>query len=94
MAFGKHWLEPIQSRLIKKYPELTKVEQDEFNSICQEAKHYGHDKMYKFAENEGKNISREAFSELFLSKYPWVNNKILKYVYNQGLYYVYKDFGF
>jgi len=33
MAFGKHWLEPIQSRLIKKYPELTKVEQDEFNSI-------------------------------------------------------------
>ena len=94
MAFGKDWLEPIQERLLKKYPELTQEEQDKYNSICQKAMRYGHDKMYSFAENEGKNLDKENFNKFFLNKYPWANNKIIKYVYNQGLYYVHKDFGF
>ena len=94
MAFGKEWMQPIQTRLVKKYPELTKEEQDEYNSICQKAMRYGHDKMYSFAENERKNVSQEEFNKYLLKEFSWVNDKIIKDVYNQGLYYVHKDFGF
>ncbi len=42
MEFGENWLQPIQDRLSKEYPELTRKELNEYNQICQHVMKFGH----------------------------------------------------
>ena len=94
MAFGQNWLEPIQSRLSKKYPALSSGELDEYNAACKEAMKFGHDTVYSMAETHGKNTNIEEFKPVYTEKYPWVSLKNIKGIFNQGMYYAYKDLGF
>lgn len=93
LAFGKNWLKPIQDRLKKRYPGLTQQELDEFNKACTEARDFGQKKLYAVAETDSVMMNQDEFNSYYLSTYPWINKKNLKYVYSQGLYYVFKDFG-
>ena len=93
LAFGKNWLKPIQERLTKIFPELTPEELDSYNDICIKARDYGHNILYSVADTDGFNMKQSEFNSLYLNKYPWVTKKNLKHLYNQGMYYVYKDFG-
>jgi hypothetical protein len=93
MEFGSNWLQPIQSRLVKLYPELTENELDSFNSKCQTAMKTGHNQVYALAEEFGKDASIEVFSVNYSKSFPWVNKKNLKHVFSQGMYYAWKDIG-
>jgi len=91
MEWGEDWLKPIQERLSKAYPGLSKEQLDEYNTICQAAMKYGHDVTYKLAEVKGKNASFEEFESIMISRYPWVNSKNLSRLFSQGMYYSWKD---
>lgn len=98
MEFGKNWLEPIQNRLAKKFPSLTESELDNYNKICQEAMHFGDSLLYDRLvqlEKDGEKITLSKLSEEFekcmLGKYPWINKSSLTQLFQQALYYAWKD---
>lgn len=93
LEFGSNWLQPIQSRLAKRYPELTESELDNFNSQSQASMTAGHKQVYTSVEQSGIEASFELFAASYCQKYPWVNEKNLKHVFSQGMYYACKDLG-
>ena len=93
MEFGSNWLQPIQSRLVKLYPKLSDIELDDYNSRCQTAMKAGHDQVYALAEQSGKDASFDAFVASYTKSFPWVNDKNLKHIFSQGMYYAWKDIG-
>ena len=94
MAWGKHWMQPIQSRLAKVYPDLSSGELDHYNAVCVAAMKFGHDTVYEMAKIAGKSTSKSEFETQFKGKYPWVNDKNLGHCFSQGMYYAWKDMGF
>ena len=93
MAWGKDWLQPVQDRLAKAYPQLSKKELDQYNTLAQEVMKFGHAQVYSLAELHGKQTSEKEFAEILLSKYPWVNKKNISHCFSQGMYYAWKDNG-
>jgi hypothetical protein len=93
MEFGSNWLQPIQSRLLKLYPELSESELDNFNTKCKTAMTAGHYQVYVLAEELGKEVSFDLFLTNYSKSYPWVNEKNLKHLFSQGMYYAWKDIG-
>jgi hypothetical protein len=93
LEFGSNWLQPIQSRLAKRYPELTESELDNFNSQCQAAMAAGHEQVYTSFEQFGIEAFFELFAASYYQQYPWVNEKNLKRIFSQGMYYAYKNLG-
>ena len=98
MEFGANWLQPIQSRLAKKFPELKSTELDSYNTICGEAMHFGHSLIYNgFAKSERlvKKITLRELDDEFKKgmrdKYVWISNSNLNSLLNQGMYYAQKD---
>ena len=93
MEFGPNWLEPIQGRLGKRFPQLSPIELDEYDRVCREAMNFGHNQVVP-CERESKGDRHAAF-ELFkqnvLGCYPWVSKDNLDHMYSQGWYYAMKD---
>ena len=94
MEFGENWLQPIQSRLTKLYPELTEDELNYYNKTCREAMDIGHALVYDLVQKFGKEDSSKKFTSDFMATYPWINKKNLDHLYSQGRYYAWKDFGY
>ncbi len=90
MEFGGHWLEPIQSRLAKRFPDLRLHELDEYNSICKSAMECGNKLVYSLLEKGGGEIKYEEWETTALHSYPWVNKKNLERLFSQGMYYAMK----
>jgi hypothetical protein len=98
LEFGSNWLEPIQSRLSNKYPELSTDELNKYNSICRAAMKDGHDFIYKqltIAAKEKRKIKEMDLADelklLLHKKYPWIDSQNLKTIFSQGFYYAWKD---
>jgi hypothetical protein len=98
LEFGPNWLQPIQSRLSKKFPDLQTDELDKYGTICRTAMKDGHDFIYKTLEtaaDEKRKIKEKDVSDklkLFLhAKYPWIDSENLKRILSQGYYYAWKD---
>jgi len=91
LEWGKYWLKPINDRLIKKYPQITDAKAEEVNSICKGAREYGVSLVYELAEDLNEKIRIKDFRLPYKTKYPWVSEKVLSSVYNQGMYYAWKD---
>lgn len=97
MEFGKNWQAPIQDRLRKKIPNLTQQELNRYNSICKAMLDDGIDILFKLLENIDTNNPMKSnelsiqFGKVILSKYSWVNEKNLKHLYSQAMYYAWKD---
>jgi hypothetical protein len=98
LEFGSNWLQPIQSRLSKKFPDLQTDELNKYDTICRTAMKDGHDYIYKTlvtAAKEKRKIKEKDVSEelkLFLHKeYPWIDSGNLKRILTQGFYYAGKD---
>ena len=91
MEFGEHWLQPIQERLSKRFPNLSTDELEEYNRVCQEAMGFGHDYVYKFAEENSSEPNADNFSGVIRSRYPWINRTNLSRLRSQGRYYARKD---
>ncbi|MFZ5635975.1 MAG: hypothetical protein ACOY82_05245 [Pseudomonadota bacterium] len=94
MAWGEDWLQPIQERLAQRHPELSRRELDEIDAICRTAMRFGHDAVYDLALKSGVDTKREDFDPIVSTRYPWVNGRNLAQLFNQGMYYAWKDMGF
>jgi hypothetical protein len=88
MEFGKHWLEPIQSRLAKSFPDLSPSELDEYNSICKSVMEFSNNLVYSMVEREGEN--QKDWKAAILRSYPWINKENLSHLFSQGVYYARK----
>lgn len=98
LEFGPNWMQPIQSRLSKKFPVLRTDELDKYNSICRTAMRDGHDFVYKTLEaaaDEKRKISDQEVSDKLKSflqeRYPWINSRNFRSLLSQGFYYAWKD---
>jgi hypothetical protein len=98
LEFGSNWLQPIQSRLSMKFPDLQTDELNKYDTICRTAMKDGHEYVYKTlatAANNKIKIKEKDVSEglkLFLLKeYPWIDLRNLKRILTQGFYYAGKD---
>jgi hypothetical protein len=93
MEWGKNWLQPIQERLQRAHPELSKDELDDLNDKAQAAMRFDYDLVYASVERDGKAIGDRDFAREVKSRYPWVNEKNVRHMYSPGRYYAWKDFG-
>jgi hypothetical protein len=98
LEFGPNWLQPIQSRLSEKFPDLQTEELNKYDSICRTAMKDGHEFIYKTLEkaaDEKRKIKEKDVSaelQLFLSeRYSWVDSGNLKRIVSQGFYYAWKE---
>ena len=91
MEWGENWLQPIQDRLAKKYPRLSKTQLDEYNATCQAAMKFGHDYVYELVTQQGADrVSSEEFERIMLAQYSWVSSGNLSRLFSQGMYYAMK----
>jgi len=98
MEWGENFLQPIQGRLSKKFPELSKEELDECNKICQAVMSAGHNFVYKQLEtayDSGTKVNQtdlyENMKKDLLAHYKWINEENLNRLFSQGMYYSWKD---
>ena len=70
MEWGEYFLRPIQERLSKLYPELSKEQLDEYETICRAAMEYGISQMYELAEKSDDSTDREEFRLIMVLRYP------------------------
>jgi hypothetical protein len=98
LEFGSNWLQPIQSRLSDKFPDLNSDELNKYDSLCRTAMKQGHDYIYKtleLAAKENRKMKEKGMAEELKSflhnEYPWVDSGNLKRILSQGFYYARKD---
>lgn len=94
MQWGDDWLKPIQGRLARRFPVLSRDQLDEINFTCQAVMKFGHAAVYDLAEKFGKDTKREEFVRVMSVAYPWINEENLSQLFSQGMYYAWKDLGF
>ena len=93
MEFGKNWLQPIQTRLSKKHPELTMEQLDAYNDICQKAMKCGHDCVYSMESGLTDKQMLERLDAHLSVDFGWVSRKNRSKLFSQGMYYRWKDLG-
>ena len=98
MEFGKNWLQPIQERLLKKYPNLESKNLDLYNEHCKSVLKLGNNFVYNLLDNldrENQSITehelKEKLKNTILAKYSWVNSKNINQLFFQSCYYAFKD---
>ena len=93
LEFGENWLQPIQPRLARRYPDLSAAERDECDRVCREAMNYGHAQVPGFwrAASGDERAAFARWSTDFLARYPWASAENLKHTFSQGRYYAWKD---
>ncbi len=93
MAFGEHWLRPIQARLRERHPELSEAELDACNEFCQRVMREGNVAVPAFWHQAGGNERRafERWSAELTRRYPWLSPTTAKHLFEQGRYYAWKD---
>ncbi len=92
MEFGKDWLQPIQSRLAKRHPQLTTAELDTYDDACGAAMRFGHERVPAVWPGRAGS-EREAFRRFrddVLARHPWVSADNLSRLFSQGCYYASK----
>lgn len=93
MAFGEHWMEPIQKRLALVQLQLSAEELNQYDAQSRQAMKRGHD-LVPDCFREAANVQREAyrlFEKRLLKEYPWVSSEMSSRLFSQGCYYAWKD---
>lgn len=93
MEFGADWLKPIQSRLAREYPELTRAELDAYEGECRSAMEFGHAEVQKSwrAAGGSQGEAVRVFREAMLGRYAWIEEENVSRLFSQGSYYAWKD---
>jgi hypothetical protein len=91
MEWGEYFLRPIQERLSKLYPELSKEQLDEYDTICRAAMEYGKAQMYELAEKCDDSTDREEFRLIMALRYPWLDPENVAQLCSQGMYHASRD---
>jgi hypothetical protein len=93
MAFGEHWMSPIQPRLLAVHPQLSPKELDQFDEISRKAMKRGHD-LVPLCFRDAAGVQKEAyllFEKRLRDEYPWVSEAMASRLFSQGCYYAWKD---
>ena len=92
MEFGENWLEPIQSRLAERHPELSPVELNACNDTCQAAMKFGHREVASALTRTRADQRKafELFREAVRARYSWMSDENLSHLFSQGCYYAMK----
>jgi len=98
MEFGPTWRQPIQERLLAKYPFLSQIELDKYDRLCNEAMLSSCDFYYKKLEqlnNQYQTITKkeiEIIFKTFVQKdYDWIDNNNIKRLLGLAWYFAYHD---
>ncbi|MEQ8414116.1 MAG: hypothetical protein RIB71_06605 [Imperialibacter sp.] len=98
MEFGEGWLQPIDERLGKIYPQLDSRQLSGFNNICQqlrtEATNFICQRLEQITDSQLMITEKDLGSELsrwMTEHYPWVSKSNIRKALAQGLYYAWRD---
>ena len=94
LEWGEHFLQPIQERLAARHPYLDQASLDEINDACQAAMRIGKELVHGLAAKSGGGTNQEEFSRRMRAQIPWISRENLSRLYNQGMYFAWKDLGF
>ena len=91
--WGNEWMQPIQQRLAKSFPNLSVVELNQLNDLAQSTMRYCYNVAYELYEKtEGGDIGKEWKADC-LSKYAWIDDKNLNDLLSTGRHYAMRDLG-
>ncbi|MCD2424172.1 hypothetical protein LQ567_15435 [Niabella pedocola] len=93
MEWGENWLQPVNDRLSKIYPELSHRELTWCNSLCTEVNKEAHRFVYENPVFNGPDtgfVDVEIFSTQVLKKFGWIDKENLQRLYSQSCYYARK----
>ena len=98
LEFGKNWLQPINSRLKKKFKNLDDSKVEEYSTICTDARNQSNNFIYnrlrELTDNNEQTTEATLNDELtkwINSKYHWMTSDNISKTLKQGLYYAWKD---
>lgn len=89
LEWGEDWLQPVQSRLAKHYPQLSTEELDHYNTIVQKAMGFGWQTIEAF-DFMNDTTSSKKYRAKVLESYSWINEENLSRLYSQSCYYALK----
>jgi hypothetical protein len=93
MAWGDDWLSPIQDRLARAQPELSRDDLDRYDEECRAAMDRGHSLVYDLSvrhELQPGDELWELFRTQALRQDAWISDDNLRHLYSQGCYYAAK----
>lgn len=93
MEFGENWQTDIDSRLSKKYSELSESDLRKADDLCRKIAKNANDFVRKNpVKKEGKIefIDSSSFKTYMLNQYNWINEENLSQLYSQSCYYAMK----
>ncbi len=98
LQWGRNWMQPIQDRLKRRFPKLTKEELDFYDSICRKTRDNGlnfiFDRLKEACDNDlllDKGRFRSDFNKMMLDESGWITRSNLNRIFSQGMYYAWKD---
>ncbi|WP_430466638.1 hypothetical protein [Winogradskyella ouciana] len=94
MEFGPNLNKPLNSRLKRVYPELSRRERKGYNKLAYEITHKGRDYMFDYVQNiktnEDYDLMKEKFAKEFRLYNTWISDKNIDMLFNQACYYASK----
>ncbi len=90
LEWGEDWLEPVQSRLTKHYPQLSAEELDIYNDTVQKVMRFGWEAIEGLDFMNASKAAFEQFKGKVLQTYPWITEKNLSHMFSQSCYYALK----
>ena len=94
MEFGPNLNKPINSRLKKVFPELSRRERNGYNKICQDIVSFGRDYMfdhfYNMKTEKDFELMKVKFTEDIRLRNNWINEENIRMLFNQACYYASK----
>jgi hypothetical protein len=92
LAFGPDWLQPIQERLARRFPTLSRGELDEYDARCRQVRDAAQRRLGELVATAGDlDAVREQWNAEVRAEHPWLSEETLGHLYSQGCYYLYKD---
>jgi hypothetical protein len=91
MDFGPDWLEPIQARLAKLHPELSKEQLDAYDARCRSIRDAAQARVAALARRTGDPDGvYEAWAAETRAEHSWISEPNLRHLYSQARYYMHK----
>lgn len=81
-----NWLNPIQGRLKASHPSLDEQQLDSINQICMEVIRFGQDNAMSLCATMDLPLVQARFDEMFVERYPWVNQENRERAYRHCIY--------
>ncbi|MFC0402128.1 hypothetical protein [Paraburkholderia rhizosphaerae] len=81
-----NWLNPIQGRLKTRHPSLDEQNLQRLNEVCIEAVRFGQQTALQLCGTMDLPSVQGRFDELFVERYPWVNEENLERAYRHCIY--------